>query len=94
MLHTGITRVLRLVFVERRELRAASKLSQRACLDLTNVLGTHAEHGSNFIECVLTFVSDGQRAVARWLWAMLAVAAMLEVVTALGLATDCVSVSV
>ena len=55
---------------------------------MANVLGAHTEHGSNFIECALTFVGYVQSAVARRPKAVLAIAAVLEVIAAMSIATD------
>jgi len=72
----------------------ASQLTQRTLFDLPDAFSADAKHGGDFLDRVLTFVRDGQRAVSRGLQPVLAVTAMLEVVAALGLATGSGAVAV
>jgi hypothetical protein len=58
---------------------------ERSFLDLPDALIAHAEHGGDLLERMLALACHDQRAVTRRLQPMLSVAALLEVVAALGL---------
>jgi hypothetical protein len=81
-------RVVLVVFMLTTEHSNASQLTQRALFNLSNAFSADTEHGGDFLDRVFPFACYDERAVASRTQAVLAVTTMLEVVAALGLATD------
>jgi hypothetical protein len=72
----------------------ATQLAKRAFFDLPNALSADTEHSGDFLDGVFPFARHDERAVARRLQTVLTVAAVLEVIAALGLAADTSAITV